>query len=50
LAVPSNEHPHYFGKFQSQAEAEQWIAAHHWMTTQSQEPGANNPEAADDLC
>ena len=26
--------PHYFGKFQSQAEAELWIAEHHWLTKQ----------------
>jgi hypothetical protein len=42
--------PHYFGRFNSQAEAEQWIADHHWMTEQRQEPGADEPEAADDPC
>jgi hypothetical protein len=41
--------PHFFGKFQSQAEAEKWIADHHWMTEQRQEPGADQPEADDDL-
>jgi hypothetical protein len=27
--------PRYFGKFASKAEAEKWIAEHHWMTEQS---------------
>jgi hypothetical protein len=27
--------PRYFGKFASNAEAEKWIAEHHWMTEQS---------------
>jgi hypothetical protein len=30
--------PRYFGKFHSRAEAEKWIAEHHWLTKQSQEP------------
>jgi hypothetical protein len=25
----------HFGKFDSQAEAEKWIAEHHWLTEQS---------------
>ena len=27
--------PRYFGRFTSQAEAEKWIAEHHWLTEQS---------------
>jgi hypothetical protein len=27
--------PRFFGKFDSQAEAEKWIAEHHWLTEQS---------------
>jgi hypothetical protein len=27
--------PRYFGKFASKAEAEKWIAEHHWLTEQS---------------
>jgi hypothetical protein len=26
--------PRYFGKFASKAEAEKWIAEHHWLTEQ----------------
>jgi hypothetical protein len=47
----SHQQPRYFGKFQSKEEAEKWIAAHHWLTTRPQlEPGAEYPEADDDLC
>ena len=45
-----NKTPHYFGKFQSQAEAEKWMEEHRWLITQPQEPGADDPEADDDLC
>ncbi len=37
LAWP-NKTPHFFGKFQTKEEAEHWIAEHHWMTKQHQEP------------
>jgi hypothetical protein len=40
---------HYFGKFQSQAEAEQWIADHRWTTTQRQEPDADLPDVVEEL-
>ena len=30
--------PRYFGKFQSQSEAEKWIEQHRWLTEQTQEP------------
>ena len=30
--------PRYFGKFDSQREAEEWIEAHRWMSAQRQEP------------
>jgi hypothetical protein len=33
-----NKTPRYFGKFPSQAEAEKWIANHHWLTERDQEP------------
>jgi hypothetical protein len=42
--------PHYFGRFQTKAEAEKWIEQHHWMTEQRQEPDiaeVEDPEAAD---
>ena len=29
-----NKHPHFFGNFRSQAEAEKWIAEHRWLTEQ----------------
>ena len=45
-----NKTPHFFGKFQSQAEAEKWIEEHRWLTRQPQEPGADDPETYDDLC
>ena len=31
-----NKTPHFFGKFQSQAEAERWIKQHRWLTEQRQ--------------
>lgn len=46
-----NKTPHYFGRFQSQAEAERWIAEHHWLIEQRQEPDAaeaDDPEAPND--
>jgi hypothetical protein len=44
-----NKTPRYFGSFDSQAEAEKWIDDHRWLITQPQEPGADDPEADDDL-
>lgn len=41
--------PHFFGKFQIKKEAKQWIAGHHWMTEQSQEPGAAEADDPDDM-
>jgi hypothetical protein len=38
-----NKTPHYFGKFQSRAEAEKWIEEHRWLTEQAQEP--DEPQA-----
>ena len=29
-----NKHPHFFGKFRSQAEAEKWVGEHRWLTEQ----------------
>jgi hypothetical protein len=42
-----NKTPRYFGKFHSQAEAEKWIANHHWLTERDQEPdeGEEQPSA-----
>lgn len=45
-----NKSVHFFGKFLSRAEAEKWIEQHRWLTEQCQEPGANEPQALDDLC
>jgi hypothetical protein len=36
--------PRYFGKFNSQAEAERWIAEHQWLIEQRQEPGLPRQE------
>jgi hypothetical protein len=36
--------PRLFGKFASKAEAEEWIAEHHWLTEQSK-PAPDAPEA-----
>jgi hypothetical protein len=41
--------PHYFGKFETKREAEQWIADHHWMTEQPQEPDAAEADDPDDI-
>jgi hypothetical protein len=41
--------PHFFGKFETKEEAEQWIAEHHWMTKQRQEPGAAEADDLDDV-
>ena len=43
-----NKTPHFFGKFQTKKEAEQWIAGHHWMTEQRQEPDKSADLAADE--
>jgi hypothetical protein len=40
-----NKTPHYFGKFQSQAEAQKWIEDHHWLTEQAQEPDEPKQDA-----
>jgi hypothetical protein len=45
-----NKSVHFFGKFLSRAEAEKWIEQHRWLTEQRQEPGADEPQALDDLC
>jgi hypothetical protein len=34
--------PRYFGKFASKAEAEKWIAEHHWLTEQSRVASETN--------
>ena len=44
-----NKTPHYFGKFETKEKAEQWIAEHHWMTEQRQEPGAAEADDPDDV-
>jgi len=42
--------PRYFGKFDSEPEAERWIAEHRWLTIQNLErpidPTEKNDEAA----
>jgi hypothetical protein len=47
-----NATPRYFGKFNSQAEAERWIARHRWLTEQRQEPNvtadSGDPETPGD--
>ena len=35
--------PRYFGKFNSQAEAEKWIEDHRWLTTQRQKSDVAPP-------
>jgi hypothetical protein len=35
MAWPDHITPRYFGRFASRAEAEKWIAEHHWLTEQS---------------
>jgi hypothetical protein len=37
LAWPSSI-PRYFGRFDTQAEAEKWIEQHRWLTEQPQTP------------
>ena len=36
--------PRYFGKFNSQAEAEKWIEDHRWLTTQRQKSDVAPPD------
>ena len=36
--------PRYFGKFNSQAEAEKWIEDHRWLTTQRQKSDVASPD------
>jgi hypothetical protein len=43
--------PRFFGRFNTEAEAEKWIAEHHWLTEQHPEPDlphADDPEAPND--
>jgi hypothetical protein len=40
--------PRYFGKFASKAEAEKWIAEHHWLTGQSKVAGKTIPSVPED--
>jgi hypothetical protein len=35
--------PRHFGKFVSKAEAEKWIAKHHWLTEQNKVAGETIP-------
>ena len=35
--------PRFFGKFASQAEAEKWIADHHWLNRLDQGGGKRRP-------
>jgi len=37
MAWPHSQ-PRYFGKFDSRAEAEEWIEKHDWLTKQNHEP------------
>jgi hypothetical protein len=37
LAWP-NKHPHFFGRFDTKAEAEKWIEQHRWLMEQRQRP------------
>jgi hypothetical protein len=46
-----NTAPRYFGHFDTKAEAEKWIAEHHRLTEQREEPDvarADDPEALND--
>ena len=43
-----NYTPRYFGRFDSQAEAERWIVDHQWLTEQRQEPDADDPDTTND--
>jgi hypothetical protein len=42
-----NKTPHFFGKFQSQKEAEIWIEQHRWLIKQPQEPEETPASSAD---
>jgi hypothetical protein len=44
-----NKTPHFFGKFQTREEAEHWIAEHHWMTKQQQEPDVAEADDPDTM-
>jgi hypothetical protein len=48
LAWP-NHTPRYFGKFNSQVEAEEWIRQHRWLTEQRQEPDVAEADDPDDV-
>ena len=37
----------FFGRFNSEAEAEQWIAEHRWLTEQREPPNGDYPEGTD---
>jgi hypothetical protein len=37
----------FFGRFDTEAEAERWIEEHRWLTEQRQEPDAVEPDADD---
>ena len=43
-----NRTPRFFGKFDSQAEAEKWIADHRWLTRHDEMTPPDTPEAAPD--
>lgn len=48
-----NSIPRFFGRFNTEAEAERWIAEHRWLTEQREEPDvttapAGDPEAPND--
>jgi hypothetical protein len=40
--------PRYFGKFNSQVEAEEWITQHRWLTKQRQEPDVAEADDPDE--
>jgi hypothetical protein len=48
--APRRIAPRFFGRFESQADAQRWIEEHCWLTTQPQKSGADESEAVDDLC
>jgi hypothetical protein len=37
----------YFGKFETQAEAQRWIAEHRWLTEQREPASDDYPEGTD---
>jgi hypothetical protein len=39
--------PRYFGKFETQAEAEKWIAEHRWLIEQREPANGDYPEGTD---